>query len=262
MRVHNGKHIGGRTRPVETPESHPHLFRALAKYMAQPVETPHEFDWAQLSATAQADILGNDRLGDCTAAGRSHLIEAWTANAGAPIVLSTDDTVAFYSLSTGYNPTSPETDRGGDEISVLTAWRDRAAHPIAGWVAVDSNDISHVNSACYLFEGLYLCGFLEGSWCNVNASGFVWDVGAPQNPADGHCIVALGANERGLIVNSWGLLGTMTWAAVQEFCDPAKGGACFALLSADILNRATLKAPVGLDWDALRADVDGLGGAA
>lgn len=64
-------------------------------------------------------MFGNDKLGDCTAAGMLNGIEAVAALGKFHIAATTDDAVNFYSASTGYVRGDASTDRGGYEVDVL-----------------------------------------------------------------------------------------------------------------------------------------------
>ena len=130
-------HVGGRKRPRQTRDTHPHLFRSLRSYMTGTTlpTAPDSFDYTGPASTALAMILANgpdptapagvspSGLGDCTAAGPAHIIDVVTANNGNPVVLSAADTVKFYGLSTGYVIGDESTDNGGDEVQVCTYWQ-------------------------------------------------------------------------------------------------------------------------------------------
>ena len=277
-------HVGGRKRPTQTRESHPHLYRSLRQYMTGTTlpTAPDTFDFTGPAASALAMILANGPdptappqvagtgLGDCTAAGPGHIIDVVTANAGDPVVISAADAVKFYGLSTGYIIGDEATDQGGDEITVCTYWQQHGydgngAHKIAGWAALTDAelvDVAFVKSMAWLFPMMFGIE-LATSWTQIAGNGFVWDIGEEPNPSDGHCVITpLAANARGLIVDSWGFLGTITWAAIAKFCANAAGGNLFAILTPEIVNAASQKAPSGFDYAALLADLDGFGGNA
>ena len=275
-RIHHNQHglqlhLGGRNRPTQTRATHPHLFRSLRQFMTAAAlpPAPDSFDYTVDSSAAQADILGNDTLGDCTAAGAAHIIEAVTSMAGAPVVLTRDQTVGFYSLSTGYNPADPTTDQGGDEVTVCTTWQQKGfdgqgAHAISGWAALTDEELADwafVKSMAWLFP-MYFGVELATPWTQIQGNGYVWDVGAPPNPSDGHCIAGLGGSSQGLKVNSWGFLGIITPAAIAQFCGSAAGGNLFAILTKEAINLASQKAPSAFDYPALLAFLDSFGGNA
>jgi hypothetical protein len=87
------------------------------------------------------------------------------------------------------------------------------------------------------------------------------------NSQNGHCIVGVGGdtvaarpgyNALGVNVCTWGLLGTMTWAAVAALTAEGAGGQLYALLSPDSISKATSKAPSGFDFPTLQGDLEEL----
>jgi hypothetical protein len=271
MKIHTNVHglqlhLGGRHRPKQTRDSHPHLFRGLRALTLPPAP---DFDNTVLSKTALSDILANDTLGDCTSAGAGHVIDSVTADAEAPVVITAAQAIAFYSQSTGYVPGDSSTDQGGDEITVCQSWQTKGydgngAHAIAGWAAfTDAQlaDPAFVKSVAYLFP-LYFGIELADSWAQISGDGFVWDVGSPPDPSEGHCVVGLGGNAQGILIDSWGFVGTITYAAIAQFCSSAAGGNLFAILTPDLIDKAKNLAPSGFDYDQLLADLQGMGGNA
>jgi hypothetical protein len=259
------QHKLGRSRPKQNAASHPRLFASPHHFGSLP-PAPLPLDFYSAGKAALSNILANNSLGDCTAAGACHAVEGVTAAAGDPTVFTADQAIAFYSLSTGYVPGNPATDQGGDEITVCSTWRDKGldgkgAHRILGWLSVDPTNIQLVQSCQYVFEILYFGIELADPWLQVGGDGFVWDVGAPPNPNSGHCVVGLGANQTGIQIDSWGFIGTITYAAVAQFCAANNGGNLFAICTQDILDRAALKAPTGFDWDAVQQFFAQQGGA-
>jgi hypothetical protein len=256
----------GRRRPS------PHLrvgHKMAAKYFdaANMPPVPDAFDFSTLCPTPLADVLANDTLGDCTSAGAGHLIDVFTAGGGAPVVITAAEAIAFYSQSTGYDPSNPASDQGGDEVTVLTSWKTlgydgKGGHPIAGFVQVDPTNAALLRACCFYFGGLYFGLELPDTYTNPfpSSNGFVWGPGTP-DPNQGHCIVGLGADETGIKVDSWGLLGTFTYDAIAELCSEANGGMVFAVISRDWVNAASQRSPAALDWGTLVADFDADGGA-
>jgi hypothetical protein len=256
----------GRNRPA------PHLrtgHKQMAKYMTaatlQPV--PDAFDYSPMASAALADVLANDQLGDCTSAGAGHLIDIWTAGGGSPVAITAAEAIAFYSLSTGYNPADPSTDQGGDEVTVLNTWMQKGydgngGHPIAGYVQIDASNEDEIKAACFYFGGLYFGLELPDTYTNPfpSSNGFTWGPGTP-DPNQGHCIVGVGADDTGIRIDTWGLIGGFTYAAIAELCSDANGGMLFAVISKDWVSTKSNEAPDGLDWGTLVADFDQLTGA-
>jgi hypothetical protein len=102
----------------------------------------------------QLGMLGNDSVGDCTIAGHYHLrmIQRAVAQAGNPLVVTTEQALADYSAATGYNPADPSTDQGANLGDILKFYGDK-------YVTIDVANIDQVKAANFIFGGLYI-GFI------------------------------------------------------------------------------------------------------
>ena len=256
-------HVGGRRRPDFARVNAHHM---MGKYMAlSSLPTPPAtFNyWPIANAVAVADVLANNALGDCTAAGACHLADIYTAGGGTPAALTAAQAIAFYSLSTGYNPADPSTDQGGDEVKVLTDWQTKGLdgnglHAIKGFVSVDGSNAALLFASCWLFGGLYFGLELTDAMANTSGGGFLWVPGTA-NPADGHCVVGAGGDSSGkgqININTWGLLGGFEMDAIAELCVESAGGTVFVPISAEWVNAAKSAAPSGFDWEQLASDFD------
>ena len=248
----------GRKRPAPYRKLH------FASYAGPSLPAPPAFVHRGKKAIASlSDIYGNDQLGDCTAAGAGHIMGIWRGNAGngdpAP---TTGQVVDFYSRTTGYNPNDPNTDQGGDEVTVLNYWRDKGffsdgSGKIAAWVNVDATNPVEVRQAIWLAEAVYFGVELPEAWVSPmpRTSGFIWDVAGEANPQNGHCFIAgsYDANSRGPIIDTWGEFGIITWEAIAKYAS-SPGGELHAAFSLDCINRATQKTDSGFDFDQLLAD--------
>lgn len=248
----------GRTRPA------PGYRRLnLGAYLAPSLPPPPVVEhWSPAAEPCMRQVYGNDRLGDCTAAGAGHIVGAWRGNASNSAPMPTEaQVVAFYSKTTGYDPADPNTDQGGDEVSVLNDWRDKGffadgSGRIAGWANVDASNVTLVKQAIWLFENVYFGVELPDDWIKPfpQGNGFAWDVAGDADPSNGHCFVGLGYNDKGVIINSWGMMGTLQWPAVAKYA-AAPGSELHVALGADAMNRASEKAPNGFNMAALTADL-------
>jgi len=61
-------------------------------------------------------------------------------------------------------------------------------------------------------------------------------------------------------IDTWGLLGTVTWDALSKYFAPSANGAAYVLLTPDQLAKGQTRAPNGIDWTSLIADFDAIGG--
>ncbi|CAP57495.1 hypothetical protein [Gluconacetobacter diazotrophicus] len=200
-------------------------------------------------------MLGNDVLGDCTAAGIGNHIRATAALAGYQVAVRAEDAEAFYTASTGYVPGDPSTDQGGVEVDVLThaarngyALADQTLYPV--WGSADPEDLNGLRNimaglgAAYLGVQLALADQPEDG---------VWDTTTPgdQTPGSwgGHCLLAWaydGTAEDSLVsLLTWGGIRKATWRWVRSRIMECHGLAWRQLMPAGGL------APAGEDWDAL-----------
>jgi hypothetical protein len=220
-------------------------------------------------------MYDNDTLGDCVIAGMAHVVGVLTGNAGAPPFLYTkDQIIALYGAIGGYVPGDPSTDQGCDEQTALNYWENNGAwppnstppdgdsHRIAGWMAVDAADPSEYRIALWLFENLYFGMELPDEWVNPtpSASGFVWDAASDPDPNNGHCVAGVGYTAAGVTIDTWGMTGLLTDAAVAKYASLKANGALYTVVSQDAINKASQKAPNGFDWSQLIADFDSMGG--
>jgi len=227
---------------------------------------PAACDYSANATKALSEMYLNNTLGDCVIAGIGHVVGVLTGGAGKQFIYTNEQITQLYSAIGGYVPGHPNTDQGCDEQTALNYWQHNGApqgtHQIAGWIAVNGADPQEYRTALWLFENLYFGIELPDKWVNPepNAPGFVWDVAGPPDPSNGHCVVGVGYGAKGVKICSWGMLGTLTDAAIDKYATTAGAGELYAVLSQDSINKAAAKAPNGFDWSQLIADFDSMGG--
>ena len=235
----------------------------LAKYLDDAVllpTIPPTFNL--MPQVASWPMFGNDSLGDCTCAAAGHLIQAWSASAGAEKTPTEQAVEALY-WETGDPPSQTgtaggPTDDGRDEISLLNYWHQNGlgGDEIAAYAAVDPSNHDHLRAALYLFGGLYTGIELP----QTAQSQPEWDVvgdgrTGPSAPGSwgGHAVPYLP-------VWDGAKLSLVTWGAVLEatlgFHD-AYTDELYAVISNDFL--ASGKTPQGFDLEALQADLSAIG---
>ncbi len=232
--------------------------------------TPASCDYTQNGASltaALADILGNDAVGDCVIAWLLHQLAIWTGYAlGVPFHATRDQALAMYSAITGYVVGNPATDQGTDPQTAIN-WVIANGFPNGdkplGSVCIDGTNVAELQQAIYLFEG---CGFAVGLPDAYVASmpsgdGFIWDVAGASDSGNGHMFLGAGYDSTGVIVDTWGFLGKFTYKAIAAYAVATTGGEIHILLSADMIAKAALKAPNGIDWASLVQDFDQIGGS-
>lgn len=249
----------GRIRPAHRAKL------AFRSYCADPSKlppAPAACDYTTKAAACLALVYMNDSLGDCVIAGGYHELGLWTGNAtGSPFLATDAQIVADYGAIGGYNPSDPSTDQGCDEQTALTYWMSHGyadGSKLGAFVGVDATNPDEVRSCVLCFETVFLGIELPDAWISPfpSSSGFVWDVAGDPDPSNGHCVVVVGYNDVGVQIATWGMIGTITWAALAKYCSSTSGGEIYALLSPDEVSGD--EAPNGFDSEALQADIDAL----
>jgi len=227
---------------------------------------PRAVDYTNKALPSLNKVYLNDQLGDCVIAGGSHMRGITSGNAtGTPVLFTPSEIIAMYSAIGGYVPGNPATDNGCDENTAGSYWMSTGFPDGVKWlgfVGIDAANKTEVMQAIDLFEAVMLGIELPDAWVNPMPSspGFVWDLAGEPDPENGHCVISGGYDDVGVIINSWGMLGKITWEALAKYASHQSGGQLFLAVSADMIAKGQNKAPNGMDWDTLKADFAALGG--
>jgi hypothetical protein len=201
-------------------------------------------------------MMGNDKYGDCTCAAAGHMIEEWTANTGSAEILPDAKILAAYKHFAGSNA-----DAGANMLDVLKYWRKTgiggdkilAFAQLQPKSSIEAKDAINIFANCYI--GVSLPNFAVAPGTNYITTPWVVPPQGPvndaaPNPSNGHCIPAVGYDDRNLYVVTWGALKSMTWEFYSAYMDEA-----FAVLSDDWISKKVGKAPNGFDLAALKQDL-------
>ena len=240
---------------------------SLQNYLGRTLPAaPATVDYTGPASAALSQIYLNDQLGDCVIAGMAHVEGVLTGNAGDEFVYTDEQITALYSAIGGYVPGDSSTDQGTDEQTALNYWQQTGApageHNITGWLSVDGTNADEVRAALWLFENLVFGIELPDAWVNPmpSASGFTWDVAGAADQQNGHCFIGAGYDANGITIDTWGMLGTLTFAAVAAYATGNGAGELYTVISKDGIAKATQKAPNGFDFTQLLADFQAIGG--
>lgn len=242
----------GRIRPKAPPQVL-RLASYLQDFRGVP---PASVDFSAKALNALSRMYLNDQYGDCVIAGKYHQVGIWTGNESGAPVLGTDGEV----LSSYHTICGPG-DNGCNISEVLDYFRSNGLtvngqkHKIDGYCAVDGSNELEVQTALYLFGSLTLGLNLPGSWANNAKPGFVWDV-THDRTVGGHDVCACGYNAQGVQICTWGMIGTITWAAMA---DKNIVEEIYTQLAPDWYAKASVS-PLGIDAATLKADLAKLGG--
>lgn len=246
-------------------------------YFEKEVPAAPDCNYAAKASTALSEMYGNDIYGDCVIACAGHLFGVFNENAGAGTSLfSSEEIVEEYGVC-GYVPGDPSTDNGCDVVAVLGSIQQngmkghhnpngndkvKRVHHISGWLSVNGANKDEVRQALYLGENLIFGIELPDRWISPfpSSSGFTWDVEGEPDPENGHCVIGVSTNSIGVGIGTWGMVGTMTYAAVAKYTAESVGGELYVTFSKESLNRAQQKTPAGFDFASLEADLKALAG--
>jgi hypothetical protein len=225
---------------------------------------PATSDYSAAAASVIANVFDNDSLGDCVIAEAGHFVGVETGNARDLFTYSDAQIIADYSAIGGYVPGDPNTDQGCDEVTALNYYTQHGyanGTKLLGYLSVDPTNQQEVMFAMWAFENLMFGIELPDAWITPfpSASGFVWDVGTPDDQ-NGHCVGGCGHNTTGIQIMTWGMIGTITYKAIAALCTAQNYGALYVRLTPDQLGKAMAKTPSGFAWADLITDFDALGG--
>ena len=221
---------------------------------------PPTVDYSTKALSALENVYGNDEAGNCTVAAAYHIAAALLGNSNQVIPFVRSDALTLYEELSGWNgvPNDPS-DTGLTEQQVLNYWVQNGlapdAHKIVGFIEVDHNDPTEIQAAIWLFENIYRAASLPQEWIDgmqTMQSNFVWDIAGPGTD-EGHAWMACGYDGLGSHADTWGLLGTETYASIAAY------GLTYSVLSTDVLDRATMRSPGGFNWTQLVSDFQSLG---
>jgi len=203
---------------------------------------PRVYDNLRTSdATKLFPMDGNDTLGDCTIAALAHATTTPRGLLSKEVIMPKQSVVKLYLHLTGGN------DTGLNELDVLNYWRQ---HPVSGdqimaYATIDPKNHTHVQQAIHLFGGVYL-GFQVQKNCQQE-----FDAHQPWKPGpltnDGHAVYAVGYDQSGVTVLTWGNTQHGTWAWWDECVDEA-----YAILPPEAKNP---KFAPGFNLEQLQADL-------
>jgi hypothetical protein len=245
----------GRKRP-RVPHGRSSFHEMLEAKVLPDVAVPGSTNYSAAAMAALSNVYCNSSVGCCVISGGEHIRGVTSFNSGQGVIFTDAQTIRQYSAIGGYNPNDPSSDEGCDENTALAYWETNGFADgvlLDNAVTVDATNADEVRLACFLLENLYPCGELPDAWISPlpESSGFTWDVAGDPDPENGHCVAGVDLSQDGIVIDTWGMLGILTHAALAKYYVPENNGALFVLLSPDVISRLTQKSPAGYTIDAL-----------
>jgi hypothetical protein len=216
---------------------------------ALPIPFQLPIDWAK---ELSFPIDGNDIYDDCYMAAAEHGDNTFTGNNGAESAFNEDLTVSSYlSLAGG--------DNGLNDGQIISAWENGlpgiAAAKIMDALDIDTTNAQLVQTAIWLFGGVFFGLDVPDNWYKDFTTGSVWDAPANPDSNNGHGVWWNGVNVQGNYhLQTWGTYGWITPAGVSD-CDPSG----FVVFSQRWFNSSG-EAPNGYSYSQLAALWTEMGG--
>jgi hypothetical protein len=195
-------------------------------------------------------MLGNDKAGDCAYAGHFHMRMNWraVADAGNPLIVTTEQVLADYAAGTGYDPVSGANDNGAVLTDVLKQYNDK-------YVTLDVQNVEQIKAAIFIFGAVYLGFGVPQSMVDQLGHGIdpTWEFLPNDKPSgEGHCVVVFGYGRAGVPPCSWGKIYHTPWEFWLQNVDEA-----YAVISPEWIKHSGVS-PSGLDLTGLLADANAL----
>ena len=221
----------------------------------QLMTAPPRVDWFAKNP-ADRNALGNGRIGNCVPCAMLRAQETRRANAWSDVWAPTEaEAVALYSTLTGYDPATGLPDDGTDTAQAMSHW---AVNGILGdvvlWTTVDHNAVTHVSLAIahtgpvQVTLSLPIAADDVSTWAKSPGDGAGWEPGSWGN----HRVLVGAYDGLERVCRTWGQDVVMHPEFFARYCIGVD-----VTLSREWLD-TTGVSPAGLDWDALRGDIDGL----
>jgi hypothetical protein len=238
-------------------------------------DLPPLLSWKNTIADNAWQAYGNDEVGDCTIAAACHMMMCWSDNSQpVPWSFNNNDVIEDYN--------NYRTSKNGASLqNILWDWkkygirRRQDANPIRvkieDFALLDINNQarlkSQVQRSVQLLGGCYIGivlpkfavrddpaspvpqGIIPPAWDVTAAQLNAPNANADKDPKAGHCVCAIGYNNDGLDVVTWGLLTRMSWDFFFAYTDEA-----WAVLCKSGWLKVDGKSPSGLSAQQLDDD--------
>lgn len=233
-----------------------HLNRYTAGELPKPPESCDRSDivtsWGMLGNGPDSSYpLLPEGCGDCTVATVGHAVDLWTAAAGSPRLMTTQEAISAYE-NFGFDPTQEQpdgsnpTDNGAQPQDILTWWSNEGFQVggdkdiLNGWCGLTPTDATDIrcgiNYLGVVYVGLELPVAVQDL---MGDNTQVWDLPPGQTLSGdwgigslgGHAVPAVGYDSSGVVFISWGQRYKMTWPFWNAYVAET-----FGLLSRDFSN--------------------------
>lgn len=249
--------------------------KKFADYLDEEVVLPHipkSFGMDSVIARDDWQMLGNGPddsvepgfggAGDCVLAGGDHETMMFVGQCSAPStsLFTGKQAIEDYSAITGYVIGDESTDNG-TEVREALKYRQKTGlidthgnrHRISAYAAIEPGNWGHVLAAVYLFGVVGIGIQFPESAMEQFDQGKTWTPVKGAEIEGGHYIPLVARRGNTKLV-TWGQEIGMSQAFFEQYCDEA-----WAILSPELFDPKTGKAPNGFDGEQLAADLKAIG---
>lgn len=231
----------------------------LADYFDHAAVLPYiPVDFGEDNVRVVWPMQGNDVYHNAVWSGAAHETTLWCREAGTPVTITTENTLADYALVDDFDPDDPATDRGSD-LQVAASYRRRIGiadaegnrHRIGGYAALTPGDPDQLAAAVFVFGavgvGLRFPDYAQEDF----EQGKPWTVrhGVP-GIVGGHYVPVVGRSALGTFhAITWGRVQPMHENFYRRYCDEV-----LVYFSLEFLRAGV--SPPGFDRAHLLADLE------
>lgn len=218
---------------------------------------PATVDYHTRAAAGIRRVYLNDTLGTCVIAQAARAEGVWSAADGREPVMADDSEIlaAYDLLKVGPGDSGVSISHSLAYQIVTGMTLGGVPRRVDGYVRVRPAP-AELRAAVYLFGGLTLGIDLPRAWYDgATGDGFVWDAMGAYYSAGGHCVGVVGYDATGVQISTWGMVGTLTWAAMAT--RPVVE--IYAVLGHSWYGGDRVASAVGFAADRLRDDLARLG---
>ena len=253
------------------PQSRARTFKAGQALLSAPIPTPPPTLPIPAScAKGLSQTFMNTQLGCCVISHHAHFLANITSQVGAPgggFIYTDAQIIKDYSAVGGYIPGDPFSDQGCDiqtDLDYLQSTGFADGSKLLGSINIDPSSQLAMLQSVWITGGVCFGMSLPDAWINPGPqqSGFVWDVAGSPDDGNGHCFTGFAyPNSQGIAIATWGMVGTITWAAIAKYGAASANGEVHSYVNPEMIDPKTGLAPNGLTLNQICTYFNAMGGS-
>jgi hypothetical protein len=249
------------------PKTKDRTFLSGLGLLTAPIPTPPaSIPIPAVCADGLSQTFMNTHLGCCVISHHAHFLANITSQIGKPFIYTDKQIEADYHAVGGYIPGNPWTDRGcdvGTDLSYLQSTGFADGSKLLGSINLDPTSQLALTQSVWITNGVCFGMAMPNAWIDPapQESGFVWDVAGHPNDSNGHCFTGFAYTPQGITIDTWGMTGTITWAAIAKYGAASANGEVYSYINPAMINPTTGLAPQnGLTLNQICTYFNSMGG--